>query len=69
MKENYNAFSDIEFNPKKSINCQAKALALYISLIKKGVLEEALKNKDFFLEIAYGYIKTKKETVKQKLLF
>lgn len=27
----YNAFTDIEFNPKRSINCQAAAAALYVS--------------------------------------
>jgi hypothetical protein len=30
----YNAFTDIEFNPKKSFNCQAYSAALYISAIR-----------------------------------
>lgn len=50
----YDAFTDIEFNPNKSINCQAEACSIYISLVKKGKLEEALKSKEDFLEIVYG---------------
>ncbi len=50
----YNAFTDIEFNPQKSINCQAEAAAVYVSLSKQGLLEEALKNKDSFMEIVYS---------------
>jgi len=38
----YMAFTDIEFNPKKSINCQANSAALYVSLHKRGLLKEAL---------------------------
>ena len=31
---NYDAFTDIEFNPKKSFNCQAYSAAFYVSLVK-----------------------------------
>lgn len=50
---NYNAFTDIAFNPEKSINCQAEAAAIYVSLHKQGLLQEALKDKDTFLDIVY----------------
>ena len=50
---NYNAFTDIAFNPQKSINCQAEAAAIYVSLYKQGLLQEALRNKDAFLEVVY----------------
>ncbi|EAP93320.1 DarT1-associated NADAR antitoxin family protein [Vibrio splendidus] len=49
--EAYDAFSDIEFNPKKSINCQAYAIALYVSLAKNGLLEQALVSPDRFLNL------------------
>ncbi len=49
---NYNAFTDIEFNPKKSINCQAYSVALFISLEKSGLLKDALTTPDDFLEVA-----------------
>jgi len=44
----YTSFTDIAFNPDKSINCQAKAAAVYVSLRKKGILEQAIENKDTF---------------------
>ncbi len=46
----YRAFSDIAFNPDKSINCQAYAAALYVSLHERGLLSETmLKDKDLYL--------------------
>ncbi len=45
----YQAFTDIEFNPKKSINCQAYSVALYVSLRQRGLLEETIKNKESFM--------------------
>ncbi len=50
----YDAFSDIEFNPNKSINCQANAAALYVGLCLGGKIEDALRDKDSFLQIVYG---------------
>ena len=47
----YNAFTDIEFNPLKSINCQARSCAVFVSLYKQNILEIALESKDSFLEI------------------
>lgn len=49
----FDAFTDIEFNPKKSINCQAEAAAIYVSLKRQGMLEEALESKERFKEIVY----------------
>ena len=48
---NYTAFTDIEFNPKKSINCQARSCALYVSLVKNKLLDIALESEEVFLEI------------------
>ena len=48
----YRAFSDIAFNPEKSINCQAYAAALYVSLHARGLLnDELLKNQETYLSI------------------
>ena len=49
----YDAFTDIVFNPQKSINCQAEAAAIYVSLVKQGMLEDALRDKNQFKEIVY----------------
>lgn len=48
----YNAFTDIEYNPKKSINCQAQALAIGISLIKNKQIFD-LYNNNFIDHIAF----------------
>lgn len=50
----YTAFSDIEFNPKKSINCQARSVALFVSLREKDLLDEALSGKDAFVNLLDG---------------
>ena len=47
----YKGFTDIEFNPKKSINCQAHSCALLVSLLKLNLLDEALRSQDAFIEI------------------
>ena len=49
----FDGFSDIEFNPKKSINCQARSAAMFVSLMKQNLLEKALDDKDLFLSL-YG---------------
>ena len=43
--KNYNAFTDIEFNPNKSINCQARAAAMYVGIMNAGLLD---KTCDFY---------------------
>ena len=62
----YDAFTDISFNPQKSINCQAEAAAIYVSLVKQGLLEEALKDKIKFKEIVYPFTNRQKEGVQLK---
>ena len=50
----FSAFTDIAFNPDKSINCQARAAAIYVSLQKQGLLAKALENPESFLKVVYG---------------
>ena len=47
----YRGFTDIEFNPKKSINCQAYSAALYVSLRINGVIRDALESPESFMEV------------------
>ena len=49
MLTQYDAFTDIAFNPQKSINCQARAAAIFVSLSRLGLLEKA-KNFESFAE-------------------
>lgn len=53
----YDAFTDIVFNPQKSLNCQAAAAAIYVSLRKQNLLQQALKDKKLFLKIVYPHFK------------
>lgn len=49
---NYNAFTDIEFNPSKSINCQAYSVALYVALAKRNLLRDnVIPEKDEFIAL------------------
>ncbi|MCX7255779.1 MAG: hypothetical protein NTZ64_03355 [Polaromonas sp.] len=48
---NYQGFTDIEFNPEKSINCQARTCALLVSLIKLDALNAALRSQSDFISI------------------
>lgn len=50
----YDTFTDIAFNPAKSINCQAGSVALYVSLRRRNLLQEALKSRDRYLSIISG---------------
>ncbi len=47
----YDAFTDIEFNEKKSVNCQAKSAALYVNLHRKGLITDKIKEPDYYINI------------------
>jgi hypothetical protein len=65
----YRGFTDIEFNPKKSINCQAYSAALYVSLRNSGNISEILESPEVFLDtLANEYKKRDGEFVIQSVL-
>lgn len=45
----YDGFTDIEFNPVRSLNCQAASAALYVSLLKRNELDTTLASAEAFL--------------------
>lgn len=47
----HRAFSDIAFNPERSLNCQAYAAALYVSLHDRGLLIDSLQDKNAYLDV------------------
>ena len=47
----YDTFTDIEFNPNKSFNCQARSVAIFVSLYKKGIIEAYLRDKNLFKDV------------------
>lgn len=46
---NYAGFTDIEFNPAKSVNCQAKSCALFVSLMRENKLEHYMQSPSIFV--------------------
>ncbi len=46
---NYEWFTDIEFNPKKSINCQARSVAIY-KLLQTRSMFDVLSSKETWTE-------------------
>lgn len=53
--ERFQGFSDIVFNPNRSINCQARAAALFVSLSKNGLIDEQIfQDKDYYLALITG---------------
>jgi len=56
LKENlssYQAFSDIEFNPKRSFSCQARTCAILVSLLELNLFDEIMSSQKRFKEIIY----------------
>jgi hypothetical protein len=50
-KVSYHGFTDIEFNPKKSVNCQARSCALLVALMEEELLDTAIQSPESFIEI------------------
>lgn len=46
----YDGFSDIEFNPKKSLNCQARTCAMLVSLLRKELFPKVVYDRDLFIK-------------------
>lgn len=63
----YDAFTDIEFNHNKSINYQAYSAALFVSLAKRGLIEQAIKGSDQYKEIILK--QNVDQTTKQTIFF
>lgn len=51
----FDAFTDIEFNPERQVNCQARSCAIIVALAERGMLERACTGFDSFVEIVYEH--------------
>ena len=51
----YAGFTDIEFNPARSINCQARSCALFVSLMRNGQLQQSVESPEAFLKVISGF--------------
>jgi hypothetical protein len=51
----FTGFTDIEFNPERSINCQARSCALFVALMSKNLLETAVESPTAFIRLISGH--------------
>lgn len=64
----YKGFTDIEFNPEKSINCQARSAALFVALSKRDLLNLAMRSReDYFAVILSKPVQSKSSEVQPPL--
>ena len=61
--EKYTGFTDIEFNPSKSINCQARSCALFVSLMQMDLLDESIRSPKKFIALTKKYAR-REDTVR-----
>ena len=47
----YAGYTDIEFNPYRSVNCQARSCALFVTLVSNGALQKAITSSEVFVEL------------------
>src|SRR5690606_4774904 len=64
----FDAFTDIAFNPKKSMSCQARSLALFAALRQRGELETPVLSQERFLNLVTGGVPKKVEPIQASLL-
>ncbi len=48
-------FTDIEFNPKRSISCQARSCALFLALCRKKLIDMAVESTEAFVRILLSH--------------
>lgn len=46
----YDGFTDIEFNPRNSFNCQARSCALFVAISRRSALHKT-ETRDAFLKL------------------
>ena len=49
----YSGFTDIEFNPEKSINCQARSAALATGLDRQNLFVPSMEDQASFINVCY----------------
>jgi len=71
LSANFMGYTDIEFNPRKSVNCQARSCALLTSLSERGILDDVMGNRQLFIELLIkdATFQSHSQSVAQKKLF
>jgi len=50
----YQGYTDIVFNPARSLNCQARSAALFVALRESVMVESVIHDRDFYLGLVSG---------------
>lgn len=51
----FDGFTDIAFNPEKSLNCQARSAAMFVGLARAGLSGSIVQGRDAFISDVYGH--------------
>ena len=54
----FSGFTDIAFNPEKSLNCQARSAAMFLGLSQAGCLDAVKRGREQFIKDVYGFPKS-----------
>lgn len=57
----HKGFTDIAFNPDRSLSCQARSAALYVSLNRRADFDRIINSREYYLAVVSG--KEKSETM------
>jgi hypothetical protein len=49
----YSSFTDIEFNPRRQVSCQARSAALFVCLSRRGWLGDSRLERSIFIEMVH----------------
>jgi hypothetical protein len=64
-------FTDIEFNPERSVNCQARSCALFVALMSEHLLDIAVESPRAFIKVISSHAQLPQEHMEcpQRALF
>jgi hypothetical protein len=65
----YAGFTDIEFNPERSINCQARSCALLVTLLKNDWIDDAVSSPGAFIRLLSSHDYRPDHTQPQETMF
>ncbi len=57
----YKGFTDIAFNPERSLNCQARSAALFVALSQMGEIDKVSDDKSYYLDLLSERVKSLKK--------
>jgi Family of unknown function (DUF6977) len=62
----YDAFTDIEFNPAKSVNSQARSCAMLVALLKRNLFPEIVFDRTRFLSVVASDCGMRSHSIEQR---